>query len=573
MALAQAGAGIGAHGQVAFNGNPKLPPKWAFGVLFGSYHDQAGVLSDMNQLRANYSGDLYWIDSSWLSDSYTEQPQNYICFQFDPTQFSDPATMIGTLRQNHFSFGVWEWPWMDQNCSYFGYGVTNQLFVENTAGQVVNAGGWHGNQFTGAFDYTNPGTVAWWASLNQPLVDMGLSFFKLDTGGGYPVAGVLYDGDNKQGHYRDLYHSTAWDMSATANGGRGFILAHTERSPNNDQTPGMWTGDSTASWPGLRDEMRVASSLNTPSTAAYWCGDTGGYHEDPTDELYIRWLEYTTFTPCQEFFGSKTTSKKTRFPWDYGTQAQQIFTAYTQLRYQLLPFRYSNAQRAYQDKPVKYPVRWIGSTQLVNGSGSTEILVQPVTSAGATKVPVRLPAGSKWVHYWTGRVYKGGSSPVVPVPIEQEPIFVKAGSIVPLGPVLQWVDQVPASPMTLDIYPAGKTSYTLYEDDGVTDQYAEGAFSETTFVSDNASGGETLEISAAVGSFQGQLTSREYILQINLQKTSPTKVTRDGVDETEYFSLADFENAQEGWYYDSNAQVVWVKFTISTNTATKVSLH
>lgn len=566
-------AGSSGDGRVTFNGNPKLPPKWAFGVLFGSYHDQAGVLSDMNQLRANYSGDLYWIDSSWLSASYTGQPQNYICFQFDPTQFSDPATLISTLRQNHFQFGVWEWPWIDQGCSYFSYGASNGFFVDNAKGQVVNAGGWHGNKFTGAFDYTNSGTVAWWESLNQPLVDMGLSFFKLDTGGGYPRAGVLDDGNNNQGHYRGLYHSTAWNVSATANGGRGFILTHVQSSPGNDQTPGMWTGDTTASWPGLQTEMRTASKLNTTSTAAYWCGDTGGYHTDPTDELYIRWLEYTTFTPCQEFFGSKTDSKKTRFPWDFGTQAQQIFTSYTQLRYQLLPFRYSNAQIAYHAKPVEYPVWWIGSTQLVNGTGSTEILVQPVTSAGTTKVSVRLPSGSNWVHYWTGKVYKGGSSPVVAAPIDKEPIFVKAGSIIPMGPGMQWVDQVPATPLTLNIYPAGRTSYTLYEDDGVTDQYAAGAFSKTQFVSNNAGRHETLAVAAAVGSYQGELTSREYILKINLQKVSPTSVTRDGTKETEYFSWADFQNAQEGWYYDSTAKVVWVKFTISTTTATKVSLH
>jgi len=566
-------AGFSGEDLATFNGNPKLPPKWVFGVLFGSYHDQEQVLSDMSQLRANYSGDLYWIDSSWLSASVTKQPQNYICFQFDPVQFPDPATMINTLRQNHFWFGLWEWPWMDEGCSYFGYGVSNQFFVDDTNGNVVNAGGWHGNKFTGAFDYTNPGAVAWWENLNQPLVNMGLSFFKLDTGGDYPPGGMLDDENNNQGHYRSLYRSTAWNMSATANGGRGFILTHTPSSPGNDQTPGMWTGDSTASWPGLQTEMRIASTLNTPSTAAYWCGDTGGYHNDPTDELYIRWLEYSSFTPCQEFFGSKTSSTKTRFPWDYGTRAQQIFSSYIQLRYRLLPFRYSNAQKAYHENPVAYPVWWIGATQLVNGTGSTEILVQPVTSAGTTKVAVRLPSGSNWVHYWTGKVYKGGSSPVVLAPIDKEPIFIKAGSIIPMGPVMQWVDQVPATPLTLDIYPSGVTSYALYEDDGMTDQYAAGAFSKTQFISNNVGGHETLAIAAAVGSYLGQLTSREYILKINLQKVSPARVTRDGTKETEYFSWANFETAQEGWYFDLTAKVVWVKFTISPSTASKVSLH
>jgi len=565
--------GLNREAVVTFNGNPTLPPKWAFGELFGSYHDQTGVLDDIAKLRASYSGDLYWIDSSWLSASYTGNPQNYICFQFDPTQFSDPATMVATIRSNNFYFGLWEWPWMDQGCQYFDYGVSSGFFVVDDEGQVVNAGGWHGNKFTGAFDYTNPGTVSWWQSLNQPLVDMGLSFFKLDTGGGYPRGGVLYDGDDNQGHYRGLYHSTAWNMSAAANGGRGFILTHTQSSPQNDQTPGMWTGDSTASWSGLKAEMKIASHLNTSSTAAYWCGDTGGYHDDPTDELYIRWLEYTSFTPCQEFFGSKTTSQKTRFPWDYGTQAQKIFTQYTQLRYELLPFRYSNAQVAYQEKPVKYPVRWIGSTQLIVGSGSTELLVQPVTAAGTTQVAVQLPAGANWIDYWSNKSYKGGTAPVVPAPINKEPIFVKAGAILPLGPAMQWVDQVPATPLTLDIFPAGRTKYTLYEDDGVSNQYAAGAFATTQYTSDNTGGHESLAIAAAAGTYQGQLTSRDYVLEINLQKKAPASVTRDGNKETEYFSWADFQAAQEGWYYHASAKIVWVKFTLSTSVATKVALH
>jgi alpha-glucosidase (family GH31 glycosyl hydrolase) len=91
----------------------------------------------------------------------------------------DGGNSRGRLRAAH---GVWEWPWMDEGCADYATGVKNHYFVENSNGAVVNAGGWHGNKMTGAFDYTNPATVRWWNSLNQPLVDMGLSFFKLDTG-------------------------------------------------------------------------------------------------------------------------------------------------------------------------------------------------------------------------------------------------------------------------------------------------------------------------------------------------------------------------------------------------------
>ncbi len=561
-------------GTVTFNGNPVLTPKWSFGILWGSYHNQTQVLSDMNMLRSgHYGGDMYWVDSSWLSSSYTGTPARYICFAFDPGQFPDPATMIGTLRQNHFWFGVWEWPWMDQGCQFFSHGVSNHFFIDDTSGNVVNAGGWHGNTFTGAFDYTNPATVTWWRSLNQPLANMGLSFYKLDTGGGYPSAGVTDDGKNSQDEYKALYRKTAYDFGAIVNGGRGFVLTHTQSSSHADQTPGMWTGDTTASFSGMVSEMSKAASLNNTSHTPFYCGDTGGYNQTPTSELYIRWLEYTTFTPCQEYFGAKTTSTGARFPWMFSTQAQQIALQYSQLRYRLLPFRYSNAIQQYEVLPLQYTSHWIGSTQLVNGAGDSQILVQPVTTASATSASVTPPSGANWIDYWTGAVYSGGSAHTVPAPINHIPTLVRAGSIIPMGPVMEWVDQVAADPLTLDIYPAGSTSYTLYEDDGVTTQYAAGAFSTTRFTSNNGSGHEVVTIGAANGSYTGQLSGRTYVLKINQQTSSPASVSRDGSTMTQLSSQSAFDAASEGWFFDATAHIVWVKFTISTSTATSVALN
>jgi alpha-glucosidase (family GH31 glycosyl hydrolase) len=320
--------------------------------------------------------------------------------------------------------------------------------------------------------------------------------------------------------------------------------------------------------------MKIAAGLNKTNNAAYWCGDTGGYNGSPSDELYIRWLEYTTFTPCQEFFGAKTNSTGNRFPWGFSAQAQQMFQKYTQLRYRLLPFRYSNAQIAYHEKPVKYPVKWRGSTQLMVGNGSSEILVQPVTTQGATSATVELPAGARWIHYWTGTSHEGGSSVKVAAPIDQEPIFVKAGSIIPMGPPLRWVDQVPADPLTLDIYPAGQTSYTLYEDDGMTTAYQAGAYS-TTLISCDARGGR-LQVTigattVAKYAHPGLFATRTYVLKLNQQGSPPGAVKRDGTPLVS-LSAADFDSSSEGWFYDPASKVVWVQFKASTSVSTSIEL-
>jgi alpha-glucosidase (family GH31 glycosyl hydrolase) len=599
---ASACSGIGVQVPAAervSNGSPLLPPKWAFGILWGSYYDQIGssyaqggnILTAATQLRAQYSGDLMWIDSSWLWHNYTGDPAgtpDYINFKFDSTTFPDPGSMIQTLQANHFHFGVWEWPWMDHGCEYFQDAVTNKYFVMNGGNPALATTGWHGDPNPAEFDFTNPATVTWWTGLNEPLTQWGLDFLKLDTtiaqqtspisagGGKYFDSTKNYqDERNRAAYEATKLYSASHDSDAMMNGARGFIMEKAA-SPTNDQLPGWWTDDTDATWAYMATEMGRASQLDTPETAAYWCGDTGGYNGVPTDELYVRWLEYTAFTPLQEFFGGKAPGIGARFPWLFGTQAQQIQRQYSDLRYRLLPFRYSNAILAYEVTPIAYPVTWIGSTQLLVGSGSSQMLVQPVTTQGATTAAVKLPAGATWIDYWTGSSYPGGTTPTVAAPLDQEPIFVKAGAILPMGPVQHYVGEQPADPLTLDIYPAGSTSYTLYEDDGVSEGYLAGAYSTTKFSSDDTSGHPVVTLGAqatARYAYAGQLCSRTYILAIHGQTAGPVAVTRDGHAEP-VSSIADFDagTEAEGWYYDSSAQTVWVRFPLSSIASTSVSL-
>ncbi|HTB79635.1 MAG TPA: TIM-barrel domain-containing protein [Opitutaceae bacterium] len=584
--VVQTSGGGGGSGKP--NGNPILPPKWAFGVLFGCYDNQTGVLSNMTQLRNGYCGDLMWVDSSWLGSNYNGPATDYIDFKFDPSQFSNPSSMISTLHSNHFHFGVWEWPWISESqTSVYNTGASNHYFIQTSSGSVARPSGvWHGltDATTGQFDLSTTAGANWWKSLNQPLFDMGFDFLKMDTTVGIPSGGVLANGSTSTTDWKGFYHKAAWEITSTATlaQGRGFLLAHSDAgsATNNDQYPGLWTGDSAATFASMiSKDMGDAFKCNTKTTGAYWCGDTGGYNDNSNDELYQRWLEYGCFTPLTEFFGAKGTTGSTgiegRFPWCFGTQAQATFKTFTQLRYQLLPFRYSNAQACYHvTGTVQYPVWWPTSTQIINGHGSSEILVQPVTTAGATSASVKFPSGTNWVSYWTGTVYTGGSTATIPAPVNQVPMFISAGAIIPMGPVMQYVDQLPADPLTLDIYPSGSTNYTLYEDDGISDLYiTDNEFSTTKFTSDNTSGKEVVTIGASSGDYVGKLTARTYVLQINQQSSSPASVTRDGATETQYTSQSSFNSASEGWFYDSGAKITWVKFRISTSASTSVSLH
>jgi alpha-glucosidase len=588
------------------SGHPLLPPKWAFGVLWGSYYDQTGeyaksqnvaaplpvTLQDAAaKIRNEYGGDLMWIDSTWLFHVYGSKAAGsyYLCFKFDPTTFPEPAALIKGLRENHFHFGVWTWPWMGHGCSYFDEAQAKRYFVMNGKEPAGTRGAWHGDRSPAAFDFTNPAAFAWWQSLFKPLTDVGLDFFKLDTDEKQVVSwkdfgGTLADPTKDYVHeyHRAEYEATkayaaTHEPSAMANGARGLIFPK-QRAPGNDQIPGWWTNDIASTFAGMLKEMARASALNTPESAAYWCGDTGGYSgSPPTEELYVRWLEYSTFTPLQEFFGARDSagSVGARWPWLFSERAQAIQKQYSTWRYQLLPFRYSNAQGAYHEEKVVYPVRWIGGNQIVSGDGTSDILVQPITAPDQTTTSVVLPAGSKWIHHWSGKSYEGGTTATVATPLDQAAIFIKAGSIIPMGPAMKYVDEKPADPLTLDLYPAGKTSYKLYEDDGVSEGYLGGAYSTTLFSVDEAGGHVTVAIDAqktAKYTYAGQLCSRTYKLKINGQSKPPRAVTRDGRAVKPVRSATALDAAAEGFYYDKPARTVWVKLKLDSTQPTKVAL-
>jgi alpha-glucosidase len=201
------------------------------------------------------------------------------------------------------------------------------------------------------------------------------------------------------------------------------------------------------------------------------------------------------------------------------------------------------------------------------------MLVAPVHVEESRRRVVQFPAGGKWIDYWTGKVYEGGTGSLVEAPLDRVPIFVKAGAIIPMGPEIHYVDEKPADPLTLDIYPATKSSYTLYEDDGVSNDYQQGAFARTAFACTMLGPDLVVDIGAAQGDYSGKLARRTYVLKINRKGGTMSGVSRNGMPLARVASREALDSAEQGWFDDGSRGTVWVKFSAATTVGSKVVLN
>ena len=142
-----------------------------------------------------------------------------------------------------------------------------------------------------------------------------------------------------------------------------------------------------------------------------------------------------------------------------------------------------------------------------------------------------------------------------------------------MGPDMQYVDERPADPLTLDIYPAGKSSYTFYEDDGKSNGYKDGKFAQTQFACALIGADAIIDVGAAQGDYEGKLSRRNYILKINHPADSLTRVSRNGAPMTKLASKAALDSAEQGWFNDTANATVWIKFQTATTVPSKIVLN
>jgi alpha-D-xyloside xylohydrolase len=296
-----------------------------------------------------------------------------------------------------------------------------------------------------------------------------------------------------------------------------FILSRSAYAGSQRYGVTAWSGDVLSDW--MTFKRQIAAGLNySISGMPYWTTDIGGFisggnlNDPKFRELFVRWFQFGAFSPIFRVHGTRNPDENEL--WSYGPDAQKILVDYDTLRYRLMPYIYSEAwQVTIRHGTLMRPLAmdWRNDVEAQNTGDEylfgPAILVSPVYTEGATSRTVYLPQAT-WYDFWTGEKQEGGKRIEADAPLSKLPLFVRAGSIVPMGPAMEWATEKAADPIELRIYPGADGDFTLYEDENDSYRYEKGAHATIAMHWDD--GAKTLTLGAREGGFAGMLAERRF---------------------------------------------------------------
>ncbi len=496
-------------------GETRLLPKAAYGYIQCKqrYLSQDEMLQVAQGYRDRHlPADIIVLD--WFY--YSKMGQ----MDFVPERFPDPAAMNRKLHEMGFETMISVWPRFTKGTRYYDLLAKNGWFIHQADGAPID--GLPYDRAGSDIDTSNPDAARWfWDTIRDDLLSKGFDALWADEtepdlppNGSYLHAGpgTRYFNIYPLVHTAALYEGYRRDLP-----NRALILARDAYLGAQRNGTMFWSSDVYPTWDTLRRQIPTGLDF-TASGMAYWTNDIGGWEYlpavhhpqhppllDPQDardnvggyddypELYTRWFQYAAFLPIFRAHGSRPQNEV----WSYGKQAEPILEKYLRLRYRLMPYIYSLAWSTYQtgapymralfmDFPNDPKVADLRDEYMFGPA----FLVAPVTEQGATSRTVYLPAGTAWYDYWTNERIEGGRTVTARAPIDTLPLYVRAGSIVPLGAPIESTKQHQKID-AVRVYAGADAEFSLYQDDGTTYAYEKGSYTLTRLRWDDASGNLT----------------------------------------------------------------------------------
>lgn len=516
-------------------GHLPMPPEWALGNQQSRYSYFPDTLAE--EVVRRYRSEDLPLDVLHLDIHFMN---GFRIFTWDPQRYPDPSNFTRKLGTQGVKVVLIVDPGIKyqppaagaadaatnpelapQDKSYYAFnqGLANNYFLKRNSGDLWIGKVWPGEAvFT---DYTLDAAARWWGDSLRAYTDHG-------------VAGILTD-MNEPADFVDQTGKTQMDVISNDGGAntpyaqnRNVFALNMARAtyeglrrlrPNErpyvitraayagiQRYSTMWTGDNTATWDTLALSIPMYATLGL-SGEPFIGGDIGGFIGRADPELLTRWYQVGFLTPfCRNHAEIVAYDHE---PWRFGSYYEGIIRRYLKLRYRLLPFLYTALEEAHRTgtpmfRPLLLNYQNDYNTLTIDDEFmlGADLLAAPILHPAQTSRMVYLPEGT-WIDFWTGKQIKGGTAIQVDAPLETVPLFIRGGAVIPMGPEMNYVGEK-TGPLTFSIYPDAKGSaqLALYEDDGASFAYLDGAERRTTVSYQASTAGGEISLSAPTGSYQ-----------------------------------------------------------------------
>ncbi len=520
------GSGDGVVAQMReLTGQAPMMPLWVFGFSqsrerYKTQFELVDVVKKYRELKIPLDG----IVQDW---QYWGPDSNWNAMTFDHLSYPRPKEMIDTVHNLNAHLFIVAWPgFAPKTPQYQEFKQKNMLIDFDT---------WPPKADTRPYDVYNPSARdIYWKYLNSGIFSLGIDAWWLDST--EPDHINLKEKDFDQpthlGTYRSVHNAFPLEHTKgvyehqrqVSDAKRVILLTRSAFAGQQRFSANTWSGDVRSNWPTLKKQIPAAINFSLTGLP-YWNADIGGFFageyvkgggaKNPEfQELYTRWMQFATFTPMMRSHGTDIP----REIYQFGNRGDKIFDVqekFINLRYSLLPYTYATAwgvtnnggsiirslYSEFKDDKQGYE----NTTEFMFGSS---FLVAPVTDKGIDKQEVYLPSGTSWYDFWTGETLEGGKTITKETPIDILPVYVKAGSIIPWGPKVQYATEKKWDNLQIRIYAGADGNFTLYEDEFDTYNYEKGAYSEITFHWDNLN--KMLTVNDRKGNFKGMLKDRKF---------------------------------------------------------------
>ena len=523
------------RGMRELTGQVPMNALWTYGFWqsrerYQSQEELVNVVKKYRELQVPLDG----IIQDWQYWGTDQAFWNAIAF--NNPKFSNPQKMVDEVHGLNAHIAISIWP---------SFGTKTNLYKTfQEKGMLLSLKGWPDSALP--YDPFNPeARTIYWKAIKENMYSIGIDGWWLDAT--EPELNVKDYYAMKQNTYAGPYQKVANAFPIASVGGvyenqrklssdkRVFILTRSAFAGQQRYGATSWSGDVKSSWDVLHKQISAGLNFSVCGIP-YWNTDIGGfascdfYPDGVSDlsyrELYVRWNQFGAFTPMMRSHGTCSPREIYQFGAK-GTWAFDAIKKYIDLRYKMLPYIYSTAWQVsrygdtfmralFMDFPQDTIVHDLNNQYLFGRS----LLVVPVTRpmyVGKDKTvnlkniqttDVYLPSGINWFDFWTGEQLLGGQKIAKETPIDIMPIYVKAGSILPLGPEVQYAEEKSWDTLEIRVYPGADGNFVLYEDEFDNYNYEKGLYSTIAFHWDNTQ--KTLTIGERKGDFPGMLKKRNF---------------------------------------------------------------